>query len=35
MKFIKDLVLSQEFVKGLLIGGGLLAAAIVVSWLVN
>jgi hypothetical protein len=35
MKFLKDLVLSEEFKKGILIGGGILGVACVISWLVN
>lgn len=29
-KFLKDLLLSQEFAKGILIGGGIMVAAVIV-----
>lgn len=35
MKFLKDLFLSAEFKRGILIGGGILGVACLISWLVN
>lgn len=35
MRFLKDLFLSREFKNGILIGGGVLGVAYMISWLVN
>jgi hypothetical protein len=35
ISFLKDLVFSKEFGKGLLIGGSIMAVAVVVSYLLN
>lgn len=35
LTFVKDLVFSREFFKGLLIGSAVMAAAVGVHWLVN
>lgn len=33
--FLKELVVSREFLTGILIGGGIMSVAYGVSWLVN
>jgi len=35
ISFLKDLVLSREFAKGLLIGGGIMTVVVGISYLVN
>lgn len=35
LTFVKDLVTSPEFLKGILIGGSIMAVAVGVHWLVN
>jgi len=35
LTFVTDLVTSREFLNGILIGGGIMAVAVGVHWLVN
>lgn len=35
ISFLKDLVFSREFGKGLLIGGGIMTVAVALSYLAN